>query len=749
MDTEKLNSAGNEAFTKGDYVEAVYCYRKALKKEISDLSLYTKIVTNLGTTLFLLKNYSQAIEELLNLVSEDVGRNKTHFKAIYRIVQCFNANLDFNQAIRYAEIGLKIEPKSEPLLKELSIAKDSLQKPVQKLVGVNKEKLKLSKEIQNFVQGKIVINESFEKEVRKHLILSNFTDLHQNFTRIEKLMEIWKFFPKTRVFLAPILQEFATDYDLTCLLYEKIDIQFFLAEFLDDSLKDEEFLLFRSLETIISFVHNSRRSKEFISSLTHLILDNLMKILTNGKNYRQVIFNQTIHILPRLKYDFELNNKIFKSKEFINYILKSYENDPEDNNLAFFITHLNARNWPSFIEKKIWKMLRYAIKFQRRFALKSIYSWISEVYEFPIQETPINFFFDNINLLDRSDYSLIDRIGVNSEINISISAFNEVCSILDELSNSLLLIKDEDKQREEYMKAGRKIISQIKKSEVAISNFSLKNKPGIPFNDIYALIFYCSKVFETDGFKTESNLISSFFIMEDKNENLQYLCENGLKSSPKELYFLYGLANSLLSDEYTYPMDYIMKCLDIIKSNEKNLEKNSILSLNILLKAAEINFKVFWEKDEDYSFAENALYYYGEFFSLIPEDKHQASEHYARYLCLNFLIKGSDFSVFLFQELYQRFKKFDYWNDKIWKVPISAFRRTIDYIFKNSEKLSLDEPKINHGKSVSNKETKVCGACKSNNGKLKACSRCESIYYCNKECQLKDWKQHKVVCQKK
>ena len=45
-----------------------------------------------------------------------------------------------------------------------------------------------------------------------------------------------------------------------------------------------------------------------------------------------------------------------------------------------------------------------------------------------------------------------------------------------------------------------------------------------------------------------------------------------------------------------------------------------------------------------------------------------------------------------------------------------------------------------------------CGGCgvwqRDTQTKLDRCSRCRKVYYCSKECQLKDWKAHKLSCQK-
>ena len=40
----------------------------------------------------------------------------------------------------------------------------------------------------------------------------------------------------------------------------------------------------------------------------------------------------------------------------------------------------------------------------------------------------------------------------------------------------------------------------------------------------------------------------------------------------------------------------------------------------------------------------------------------------------------------------------------------------------------------------------VCQVC--GNGGQKKCSRCEEVYYCSRECQIKDWQNHKPACRR-
>ncbi|KAF2096892.1 hypothetical protein NA57DRAFT_78482 [Rhizodiscina lignyota] len=62
-------------------------------------------------------------------------------------------------------------------------------------------------------------------------------------------------------------------------------------------------------------------------------------------------------------------------------------------------------------------------------------------------------------------------------------------------------------------------------------------------------------------------------------------------------------------------------------------------------------------------------------------------------------------------------------------------------------------PKNRHGVHVAPRVCKTCGIHETelkNNGKLKRCAKCQNdqSLYCNRECQKKDWKDHKRVCGK-
>jgi hypothetical protein len=55
--------------------------------------------------------------------------------------------------------------------------------------------------------------------------------------------------------------------------------------------------------------------------------------------------------------------------------------------------------------------------------------------------------------------------------------------------------------------------------------------------------------------------------------------------------------------------------------------------------------------------------------------------------------------------------------------------------------------------NVDNTCVKICRNCDKhetlNGAKLMKCQRCKAIYYCNRECQVADWKRHKKMCSKR
>jgi hypothetical protein len=50
------------------------------------------------------------------------------------------------------------------------------------------------------------------------------------------------------------------------------------------------------------------------------------------------------------------------------------------------------------------------------------------------------------------------------------------------------------------------------------------------------------------------------------------------------------------------------------------------------------------------------------------------------------------------------------------------------------------------GRSGAGSLVRICRCCSKPGSSLLACSRCKVTYYCGRECQTKDWKEHKKVC---
>lgn len=84
-----------------------------------------------------------------------------------------------------------------------------------------------------------------------------------------------------------------------------------------------------------------------------------------------------------------------------------------------------------------------------------------------------------------------------------------------------------------------------------------------------------------------------------------------------------------------------------------------------------------------------------------------------------------------------------------------GFFMTLNVRSSTAERVSNTQPQQNkrlpQGSPLQNKTEQVgkdviCNACNKVNPKAELCGRCKSTYYCNRECQKKDWKDHKEVC---
>ena len=58
----------------------------------------------------------------------------------------------------------------------------------------------------------------------------------------------------------------------------------------------------------------------------------------------------------------------------------------------------------------------------------------------------------------------------------------------------------------------------------------------------------------------------------------------------------------------------------------------------------------------------------------------------------------------------------------------------------------LQGNKEERNQSTAQSEAKICYCCKKPETNLKKCTKCYTAQYCGKQCQKKDWKSHKLVC---
>jgi hypothetical protein len=69
---------------------------------------------------------------------------------------------------------------------------------------------------------------------------------------------------------------------------------------------------------------------------------------------------------------------------------------------------------------------------------------------------------------------------------------------------------------------------------------------------------------------------------------------------------------------------------------------------------------------------------------------------------------------------------------------------------KHMENCSGFRKRHGEGGNTDTQQTNIptCNTCNKIDEKLKKCTRCKTMFYCSKECQVKDWKKHKKICKK-
>ena len=82
--------------------------------------------------------------------------------------------------------------------------------------------------------------------------------------------------------------------------------------------------------------------------------------------------------------------------------------------------------------------------------------------------------------------------------------------------------------------------------------------------------------------------------------------------------------------------------------------------------------------------------------------------------------------------------------------PSKYWKKKKKYLKQELCKITQKQPNNNAKKVNLYRYNKVCGniQCTKKYNNFKICKGCQSIYYCTRKCQKKDWMNHKIHCNK-
>ena len=108
----RLKEEGNLYFKVKNYKNAVACYTRALAEPLKEESeLQSILYSNRSAAHFHLKNNRSALNDAVFALKF----NASNLKAIYKCAECCLELKNYEDAIKWCERGLKIEPKDAKL----------------------------------------------------------------------------------------------------------------------------------------------------------------------------------------------------------------------------------------------------------------------------------------------------------------------------------------------------------------------------------------------------------------------------------------------------------------------------------------------------------------------------------------------------------------------------------------------------------------------------------------------------------
>ena len=125
---EAVKMAGNDAFSRGRFAEAIALYSEALAVDPENHDVNTTLFSNRATAHFKLRNYTSSIDDCNTALSS----HPRHMKALLRRASCKIAQEDWKGAISDYEAAVSIEPDDESIRSQLRNANLELRKSQRK-----------------------------------------------------------------------------------------------------------------------------------------------------------------------------------------------------------------------------------------------------------------------------------------------------------------------------------------------------------------------------------------------------------------------------------------------------------------------------------------------------------------------------------------------------------------------------------------------------------------------------------------